>query len=253
MANFELIFGIALLVDAALSFRSSDYYKRWSQRTGGKGEEGASEEVKKKHAALLKKYLFVYLLATLSDWLQGPYVYALYAAYGFKQSEIAQLFVAGFGSSMIFGSFIGGMADWGGRRAFVMLFAVVYAASCMTKRTYSVLSEPNSMVNERSTNSPLLSSIAIAVKTLIIMAFSCWAAFWAELQLPYSLAFLRLGSSDPMPMPIFPNPSCPRALRGQPMETLSLLLFLVWWPTTWPTRIPWVPSWDPKACLLVAF
>ena len=77
----------------------------------------------------------MYLTATLSDWLQGPYVYALYSDYGFEQHEIAQLFVAGFGSSMVFGSFIGGMADWGGRRKFVMLFALIYAASCITKRT----------------------------------------------------------------------------------------------------------------------
>ena len=35
---------------------------------------------------------------------------------------------------MIFGSFIGGMADWGGRRTFVILYAIFYALSCMTKR-----------------------------------------------------------------------------------------------------------------------
>ena len=29
------------------------------------------------NAALLRRYLVVYLLAALSDWLQGPYVYAL--------------------------------------------------------------------------------------------------------------------------------------------------------------------------------
>ena len=34
---------------------------------------------------------------------------------------------------MVFGSFIGGMADWGGRRRFVILFSIIYAASCMTK------------------------------------------------------------------------------------------------------------------------
>ncbi|KAL7548442.1 hypothetical protein ACHAWF_016879 [Thalassiosira exigua] len=86
-----------------------------------------------RHAQLLKKYLVVYLLAAFSDWLQGPYVYALYDAYGYTQHDIAVLFVAGFGSSMVFGSFVGGMADQGGRRRFVVLFAAIYAASCMTK------------------------------------------------------------------------------------------------------------------------
>ncbi len=87
-----------------------------------------------RHAQLLRKYLIVYLLAALSDWLQGPYVYALYDAYGYSQHDIAKLFVAGFGSSMVFGSFIGGMADQCGRRKFIILFAVIYALSCMTKR-----------------------------------------------------------------------------------------------------------------------
>ncbi|KAL7517170.1 hypothetical protein ACHAWX_002115, partial [Stephanocyclus meneghinianus] len=86
-----------------------------------------------RHAHLLRRYLVVYLLAALSDWLQGPYVYALYDAYGYSQHDIAVLFVAGFGSSMVFGSFVGGMADQCGRRKFVILFAITYALSCMTK------------------------------------------------------------------------------------------------------------------------
>jgi Na+/melibiose symporter-like transporter len=139
MANFSALFGVALLICFFFTFRSSDYYKQWNaKKKGSSGDDGGTEEEKKAHAKLLKRYLFVYLLATFSDWLQGPYVYALYMEYGFKQHEIAQLFVAGFASSMIFGSFIGGMADWGGRRSFVILFAVVYAASCFTKRKYSM-------------------------------------------------------------------------------------------------------------------
>ena len=38
---------------------------------------------------------------------------------------------------MVFGSFVGGMADWGGRRRFVVLFALIYAASCLTKREWT--------------------------------------------------------------------------------------------------------------------
>jgi Sugar-tranasporters, 12 TM len=137
MANFNALFWAALALCAAVTFRSSDYYKRFLLKSGGgggAGDDAVSEDVRKVHTSLLKRYLFVYLTATLSDWLQGPYVYALYSDYGFQQHEIAQLFVAGFGSSMIFGSFVGGMADWGGRRFFVIIFAVVYAASCITKR-----------------------------------------------------------------------------------------------------------------------
>ena len=48
---------------------------------------------------------------TGADWLQGPYVYALYAHYGMSTHDIEVLFVAGFGSSMIFGTFVGSIAD----------------------------------------------------------------------------------------------------------------------------------------------
>lgn len=89
--------------------------------------------MKSKHSKLLTKYLIVYLLAVFSDWLQGPYVYALYDAYGYSQHDIAVLFVAGFGSSMVFGTFMGGLADSCGRKKFTMFFAIVYALSCVTK------------------------------------------------------------------------------------------------------------------------
>ncbi len=46
-----------------------------------------------------------------ADWLQGPYVYALYRYYGFTQAEIGRLFIAGFGSSLVFGSIVGSIAD----------------------------------------------------------------------------------------------------------------------------------------------
>ena len=88
-----------------------------------------------------KNYLFVYFCVMAGDWLQGPYVYALYSSYGFDQHEIAVLFVAGFGSSMIFGTFIGSLADRFGRKKFCLLYIVTYIASCLTKHvnSYSVL------------------------------------------------------------------------------------------------------------------
>ena len=78
-------------------------------------------------------YLGVYYLMMAGDWLQGPYVYALYDSYGFSKSDIAVLFVAGFGSSMIFGTFIGSLADRMGRKRFCILYVLFYILSCMTK------------------------------------------------------------------------------------------------------------------------
>ena len=133
MAEYTNIFWVFLALCCSITYRSSDYYKKENDTDNG-DSSSLTEDQKKAHTKLIQKYLFVYLTATFSDWLQGPYVYALYSDYGFQQHEIAQLFVAGFGSSMVFGSFVGGIADQGGRRLFVLIFAGLYLASCMTKR-----------------------------------------------------------------------------------------------------------------------
>jgi hypothetical protein len=52
-------------------------------------------------------YIIVYLIMMAADWLQGAYVYALYASYGYKMNDIAILFVVGFGSSLVFGTIVG--------------------------------------------------------------------------------------------------------------------------------------------------
>jgi predicted MFS family arabinose efflux permease len=80
-----------------------------------------------------KNYLFVFLLAMFSDWLQGPYVYELYVSYGFTQSQIAELFVCGFASSMIVGTFVGGLADKLGRKTMCVMYCVCYICACCTK------------------------------------------------------------------------------------------------------------------------
>jgi MFS family permease len=80
-----------------------------------------------------QSYLFVFLAAMFADWLQGPYVYELYVSYGFDQVQIAELFVMGFGSSMIVGTFIGGLADKFGRRLLCIAYAVLYTIGCLTK------------------------------------------------------------------------------------------------------------------------
>ncbi len=53
----------------------------------------------------------VFFFISAGDWLQGPYVYALYDHYGMSSHDIEVLFVAGFGSSMVFGTIIGSVAD----------------------------------------------------------------------------------------------------------------------------------------------
>jgi MFS family permease len=86
-------------------------------------------------------YLIVWYIAVAADWLQGPYVYALYSAYGFPGHQIAQLFVGGFGASMVFGTFVGSLADTWGRKRCCILYCILYILSCMTKHfnSYAIL------------------------------------------------------------------------------------------------------------------
>ncbi|KDP25194.1 hypothetical protein JCGZ_20350 [Jatropha curcas] len=91
--------------------------------------------------AFKNNYLVVYSLMMAGDWLQGPYVYYLYSEYGFGKGEIGQLFIAGFGSSMLFGTIVGSLADKQGRRRACVTYCITYILSCMTKHSpdYKVL------------------------------------------------------------------------------------------------------------------
>ncbi|XP_047338900.1 molybdate-anion transporter-like [Impatiens glandulifera] len=86
-------------------------------------------------------YLVVYSLMMAGDWLQGPYVYYLYSVYGFTKGEIGQLFIAGFGSSMLFGTIVGSLADKQGRKRASITYCITYILSCITKHSpqYKVL------------------------------------------------------------------------------------------------------------------
>mmetsp|Transcript_10911 Transcript_10911/g.14208 ORF Transcript_10911/g.14208 Transcript_10911/m.14208 type:complete len:454 (+) Transcript_10911:283-1644(+) len=80
-----------------------------------------------------RTFLAVYLLCCAADWIQGPYLYKLYAYYGFSKGEIGSLFVTGYVSSGVFGTIIAGMADSVGRRKTCLAFCAFYGLSCLTK------------------------------------------------------------------------------------------------------------------------
>jgi len=80
-------------------------------------------------------FIVVWALAAAADWLQGPYVYALYSSYGYSDADISGLFVAGFGASMVFGMFAGATADSIGRKRCAVAYCVLYIVSCMTKHS----------------------------------------------------------------------------------------------------------------------
>jgi len=84
-----------------------------------------------------RKYVLVYLVMMAADWMQGPYVYALYKYYGYGIADIGVLFIIGFGSSMVFGTLVGSAADKFGRKKLCLVFGLLYSLSCMTKHVKS--------------------------------------------------------------------------------------------------------------------
>lgn len=77
--------------------------------------------------------MIVYLIMMSADWLQGPYVYALYKFYNYGIADIGMLFIVGFGSSMVFGTVVGSAADKYGRKKLCLVFGLLYSLSCLTK------------------------------------------------------------------------------------------------------------------------
>jgi MFS family permease len=68
-------------------------------------------------------------------------VYALYQHYNYSQGDIGRLFIAGFGSSMLFGTIVGSLGDKYGRKRASVTYCVTYILSCITKHSpqYRVL------------------------------------------------------------------------------------------------------------------
>lgn len=121
---YLLLFGLGALVATVV-----EYGNRVKGLPEGKRSSPASAEF----FSFRTNYLVVYSMAMAGDWLQGPYVYRLYEHYGFDRGDIGRLFIAGFGSSMIFGTIVGGLADKHGRRRAALLYCASYAFGCVTK------------------------------------------------------------------------------------------------------------------------
>ncbi len=88
-----------------------------------------------------KEYFAAYFFALLADWLQGPYLYRLYSHYGFQEDQIAVLYVCGFLSSVLLGTWAPIAADRFGRKKLCVLFSIIYSVSCFftLSRNYGIL------------------------------------------------------------------------------------------------------------------
>ncbi|KAI9826614.1 MAG: hypothetical protein M1832_006210 [Thelocarpon impressellum] len=118
-------------------------YRQHRQDVKAETEKAAGDEVPdlggRVEADNFKKtFMVVYLLVMGADWLQGPYVYALYKdEMGFAESTIAALFTTGFLSGAISGYFVGSLADRHGRRMACLLFCCTYSLACFSTLSIS--------------------------------------------------------------------------------------------------------------------
>eukprot|EP01126_Amoeba_proteus_P055475 TRINITY_DN6890_c0_g1_i4.p1 TRINITY_DN6890_c0_g1~~TRINITY_DN6890_c0_g1_i4.p1 ORF type:complete len:442 (-),score=45.21 TRINITY_DN6890_c0_g1_i4:159-1484(-) len=78
-----------------------------------------------------RSYLYVCCSLYFADWLQSPYSYAVYQAYGYSVGDIAILFITSYISSTIFSLFVNLLIDKYGRRRFGLIYCALHLVSCL--------------------------------------------------------------------------------------------------------------------------
>ncbi|KAG8459917.1 hypothetical protein KFE25_010966 [Diacronema lutheri] len=110
-------------------------------RRDGAGSD--AEQLGAAELSLRNRFLAVFWLYKMADWLQGPYFYDVYASKligGLPVSAdgVAKLFLAGFATTMLVGPFVGGLVDALGRKKASLAFAVAYALGALSTAANSL-------------------------------------------------------------------------------------------------------------------
>lgn len=124
-----ILFVILSLVCAAIQFTS------WKNR------KKTNSNANPNFVSFQKSYLLAYLPAVIGDWLQGPYLYALYSKYGFTEDQIAIIYVSGFASTVFIGTWLTVLSSKYPSRNVLIITTGVYAISSLMKLSvnYGVL------------------------------------------------------------------------------------------------------------------
>jgi MFS family permease len=105
----------------------TQYLYTSEDQSENKSEKGSEDE---KSKAVLKndfdifrrKYMIVYLVIMLADWMQGTHMYTLYLSYNVN---VSALFITGFLSGAIFAPFLGSFVDKFGRKNSCIVYCVL--------------------------------------------------------------------------------------------------------------------------------
>lgn len=114
--------GLLLLTIISTTALGNDNNK--SDDSGDKVEKSSTDNTTKyaRFLSFRRKYLSVYLIIMLADWMQGTHMYTLYLSYGVN---VAALFLTGFLSGAIFAPFLGSAVDKFGRKKSCIVYCIL--------------------------------------------------------------------------------------------------------------------------------
>lgn len=112
----------ALIVTYIFSIFSTPEDEAVSDTQPGNKELNGDVDLPKKFQSFRRKYLIVYLIIMLADWMQGTHMYTLYLSYNVN---ISALFLTGFLSGAIFAPFLGSAVDKFGRKKSCIVYCVL--------------------------------------------------------------------------------------------------------------------------------
>jgi MFS family permease len=84
-------------------------------------------------ARFQRNWLSAFALAQLANWMQQPFLFRLYASFGFDHSEVVTLFLVTYASSAVFGTLVGAAADRYGRKRGCLLYVALFVLSTLAK------------------------------------------------------------------------------------------------------------------------
>jgi hypothetical protein len=105
----------------------------------GSSEDGA-EKMPAEMRSLQIRFLIVFWLMRMADWLQGPYFYEVYASKVIGGAQVSldlvsKLFLVGFGTTGLLGPAVGKLVDNKGRKAGTLAFALLYTIGALSTKS----------------------------------------------------------------------------------------------------------------------
>lgn len=93
-----------------------------TSKANGNAAKKTNKDLRKDFDRFRSKYMSVYYVIMLADWMQGTHMYTLYLSY---DVNISGLFLTGFLSGAIFAPFLGSIVDKFGRKRSCIVYCVL--------------------------------------------------------------------------------------------------------------------------------